>query len=134
MIKTEIKSVYKEGQRYDTLGDYYFEDGKRIFSITKTGNQLFDDLIFIHEFIEEVLTRNKGITEEEIYEYDLKFEEKVKNGEVDEDVEPGEQLDSPYKVQHSIAESVERIMLNHLGISFGEYNETIMKIFENANN
>ncbi len=134
MIKTIIKSVHKESQRYETLGDYYFEDGVRTFVITKTGNPLWDDLIFIHEFIEEVLTRNQGITEPQILEYDLEFERRLENGEVNKDAEPGEQSDCPYKVQHSVAESVERIMLNHLGISFGEYNETIMKIFENANN
>jgi hypothetical protein len=134
MIKTIIKSVYKEAQRYETLGDYYMEDGIRVFSITKTGNQLYDDLIFIHEFIEEVLTRNNGITEEEILKYDLEFEERIKRGEVDPNAEPGEQFDSPYKVQHSVAESVERIMLNHLGEDFIKYNETIMKIFNDANN
>lgn len=40
MIKTVIKSVYKESQRYPTLGDYSVEDGVRTFSITKTGNDL----------------------------------------------------------------------------------------------
>lgn len=133
MIKTVIKSVYKESQRYPTLGDYSVEDGVRTFSITKTGNDLWDDLIFIHEFIEEVLTRNKGIEESQILEYDLEFERRLENGDLVESEEPGDQSDSPYKEQHNIAEIVERMMLNHLGISFHEYDKSLTKIFNNAN-
>jgi hypothetical protein len=134
MIKTVIKSINLEDQRYETLGDYYIKDGIRTFAITKTGNDLYDDLIFIHEFIEEVLTRNKGITEEQILAFDLQFEEKIKNGEVGEDEEPGEQIDSPYRQEHVIAELIERLIINHLNIDFNTYNNKLLKLFKDANN
>jgi hypothetical protein len=134
MIETVIKSINLEDQRYETLGDYYIKDGIRTFAITKTGNDLYDDLIFIHEFIEEVLTRNKGITEEQILAFDLQFEEKVKNGEISEDEEPGEQIDSPYKQEHVIAELIERLIINHLNIDFNTYNNKLIKLFKDANN
>lgn len=133
MIDTIIKSVKLTDQRYETLGDYYLKDGKRIFSITKTGNDLFDDLIFIHEFIEEVLTRNKGINEEQILKYDLEFEDKIRCGEVDENDEPGEQIDSPYRQEHMIAEIVERLIANHLNINFKEYDNKLINLFKDAN-
>jgi hypothetical protein len=134
MIKTVIKSINLEDQRYETLGDYYIKDGIRTFAITKTGNDLYDDLIFIHEFVEEVLTRNKGITEEQILAFDLQFEEKIKNGEVGEDEEPGEQIDSPYRQEHVIAELIERLIINHLNIDFNTYNNNLLKLFKDANN
>ena len=80
MIKTIIKNVDVKDQRYPTLGDYYLTNTERIFSISNTGRSLYDDLILIHELVEEVLTRNKGIKEEDITKYDLEFEKKVELG------------------------------------------------------
>lgn len=134
MLKTIIKSVDLNHQRYETLGDYYMKNKKRVFSITETGNNLYDDLIFIHEFIEEVLTRNKGILEPKILKYDLEFDEKIKKGEVTLDAEPGDQLDCPYRKEHRLASDIERLILDYLNIPYEKYNNTINKIFMNGNN
>ena len=80
MIPTVINSTDIESARYPTLGDFFFKDGIRHFVITNTGDDVMDDLIFIHEFIEEVLTRNAGIPEEEILKHDLWVEEEIKKG------------------------------------------------------
>jgi len=131
MIDTTIESIHLCDQRYETLGDYYYDkDNIRNFKISKTGNDLYDDLIFIHEFIEEVLTRNKGITEEEIMKFDLKVEEDIENGKLPIETEPGDLIDSPYRLQHKIAENVEKLILEHLDIDFDEYNTNIINLFK----
>lgn len=132
MIPTIVSSVDLKDQRYETLGDYFIKNGVRQFKITKTGNDLYDDLIFIHEFIEEVLTRNKGIKEEDILKFDLSFEEKEKLGLVTG--EPGSAEDSPYRQEHIISEIVERMIANHLNVDFNKYNDKLYKIFDDANN
>lgn len=133
MIPTVIKSADLKDQRYETLGDYEIkEDGTRVFTITKTGNDLYDDLIFIHEFVEEVLTRNKGIKEGDIMKFDLWFEDQVKKGLQSFDGEPGDHPLSPYRREHNLAEIIEAILLNYLNISFKEYNDNIFKVFTNA--
>lgn len=134
MIPTVIESVDLKDQRYLTLGDYMHKDGVRYFKITKTGNDLYDDLILIHEMVEEVLTRHKGIKEEDITKFDMWFEQEINAGRQNDDAEPGSHPDAPYVHEHMAAEIVEALMLNHLGISLKEYNDYIIKAFSDADN
>lgn len=131
-IKIEIVPLKK--QRYETLGDYFEKDGILHFKITDTGNTFFNKLILIHELIEQTLTEAKGIKESQILRHDLEFEKLIKDGKVEADAEPGEHKNSPYRKEHVLAETVERLMLNHLNqYTFKEYNDKIFKVFENAN-
>lgn len=129
MIKTIIESVSLKSQRFLTLGDYFFKKGVRYFRITKTKNNLFDDAIFIHEFIEEVLTRNKGIKEKDIMKHDLWFEKEVEKGNFSDDDEPGEHKDAPYRREHLLAEKIERMILKELNVDWKEYSNYLNKLF-----
>jgi hypothetical protein len=132
-IKVEIVPLKK--QRYETLGDYYEKNGVLHFKITDTGSPLHNKLILIHELIEQTLTEAKGIKESIILRHDLEFEKLIKDGLVPEDAEPGEHKNSPYRKEHILAETVERLMLNHLNQeTFTEYSEKIFKVFSDANN
>lgn len=132
-IKVEIVPLKK--QRYDTLGDYYEKAGVLHFKITDTGNPLHNKIILIHELIEQTLTEAKGIKESTILRHDLEFEKLIKDGLVPEDAEPGEHKNSPYRREHILAETVERLILNHLNQeTFTEYNDKIFKVFTNADN
>lgn len=133
-IKVEIVPLKK--QRYETLGDYFYDKNKTLnFKITDTGNPLWNKMVLIHELIEQTLTEAKGIKEQIISKHDLEFEKLIKDGLVEPDAEPGEHKNSPYRQEHILAELVERLMLNHLNqLSFKEYNEKIFKVFTNANN
>ena len=134
--KIKIEVVPLKKQRYETLGDYFYDANKVLnFKITDTGNPLFNKLILIHELIEQTLTEAKGIKESTILKHDLEFEKLVKDGVVDKDSEPGEHKNSPYRREHLLAEVVERLLLNHLNqFTFKEYNDQILKVFKNANN
>lgn len=129
-IKVEIVPLKK--QRYETLGDYFYDENKTLtFKITDTGNPLFNKLVLIHELIEQTLTEAKGIKESTILKHDLEFEKLVNDGLVDIDAEPGEHKNSPYRREHLLAELVERLMLNHLNqFTFKEYNDKILKVFK----
>jgi hypothetical protein len=130
--KTIIEIVPLNKQRYETLGDYFYDkQGVRHFKITDTGNEFYNDLILVHELIEEILTRAKGISEKTILRHDLEFEKLLKDGKVGPDEEPGEHKNSPYRQEHLLAEIVEKLMLNHLNReTFKEYNSKLYKIFE----
>jgi hypothetical protein len=132
-IKVEIVPLKK--QRYETLGDYFEKDGVLHFKITDTGNPLYNKIILIHELIEQTLTEARGIKESTILRHDLEFEKLIKDGLVPKDAEPGEHKNSPYRQEHLLAETVERLMLNHLNqVTFSEYSDKIFKVFSNANN
>lgn len=114
--------------RYVTLGDYFFKGGKRVFQITKTGNDVMDDLIFLHEFVEEILTRSRGIKEEDILKFDLWVEEEVKKGNCPDDAEPAEHKLSPYRKEHRFAEKIERMVAQQLNINWEKYNYELNKL------
>lgn len=133
--KIQIDIIPLKCQRYESLGDYFYDKEKILhFKITDTGNPLYNKLILIHELIEQTLTEAKGIKESQIYKHDLEFEKLVKDGKVDADAEPGEADTSPYRQEHLLAETVERLMLNHLNQTYKKYNDQIFKVFTNANN
>jgi hypothetical protein len=134
--KIQIEIIPLKKQRFPTLGDYFFDKEKTLqFKITDTGNPLFNKLILIHELIEQTLTEAKGIKEQSILKHDLEFEKLIADGKVDKDAEPGEHKNSPYRQEHILAETVERLMLNHLNqLTFSEYNDKIFKVFDDGNN
>jgi hypothetical protein len=118
------KIVPLEWQRYETLGDYFDNGDTLHFRITDTGNNEYNKLILIHEIVEEMLTRNRGISEKNILEYDLKFEESGKDGE------PGEQYDCPYKKEHRFAELIERMICHEIGIDWDKYNKDLNEVID----
>lgn len=130
----EIQIVPLKEQRYETLGDYFYKKGVLHFKITDTGNHLYNKLILIHELIEQTLTDAMGIKEEQILRHDLQFEKLLKDGKVGFDDEPGDHKNSPYRKEHIISEVVERLMINHLNLSWKEYDKEIYKVFTHAHN
>jgi hypothetical protein len=132
--KINIEIVPLKKQRYETLGDYYFKKGILEFKITDTGNPLYNKLILIHELVEQTLTEALGIKEEQILRHDLQFEKLLKDGKVGFDDEPGDHKNSPYRKEHVIAEVVERLMINHLNLSWKNYDKEIYKVFTHAHN
>ena len=130
MIPTVVESVELEAQRYFTLGDYFIKDGVRYFRITKIGDDLMDDLVFLHEFVEELLTRHRNIPEEEIFKFDLWVENEIEKGNYPDDAEPGAHKLSPYKKEHLFAEKIERMVAKELKINWENYNKELNEIIK----
>ena len=112
----EGQSVSKP--RYETCGDYFYDD-KGVLNIQtlELDNDIYNCLVMIHEMVEWVGITKAGIFIEDIEEYDHKF------GGID--VEPGEQADCPYRLQHEFAELIERMVCNRFGIDYLKYCEII---------
>jgi len=108
-IKVKFKSL--EDIRNNQLGDYFYdEDGTLIFHIAETGNEFYNKMILIHEMIEEATTKQMGILEEDISNYDKYFELKRQQKLVGENDENGYARDCNYRNQHTLSDSVERLM------------------------
>ena len=123
-IKVEYKK--QEEMRYNTLGDYFYEGDLLVFQIVEQKNPFFTRLILIHELIEFTLCEHKGVTIKEIEEFDFKFENLANDEYVEED-EPGNMPSAPYHKEHVLSEIVERLMCNHVGVNFKEYNNAITR-------
>jgi hypothetical protein len=119
-IEVEIKP-YKM-MRYPTLGDFFWRDQETLrFEIADTGNDLFNEMILLHEIKEEMLTRARGLTEPEILDYDLKH-----LGSDD----PGMEVDAPYHKEHLFSTADEMLMCSFLGIPWSVYCKTLAKCEE----
>jgi hypothetical protein len=114
----EIRIVPKEQTRFKDLyvGDYYYEGDKVIITAVDTGNKVRDRIVALHELVEFIITDYKGITEEEILEFDKMFEQETKEGQHNPDDEPGDDHRAPYIIAHQFSTIIEQLVLNHLNI------------------
>lgn len=129
-MKMSIRTIEHNSQRYDTVGDYFLlNDGEtKCFLISKMGNEDFEFCVLIHELIEEHLASKRGIREREIIEFDTRFNIKKETGEIEGNVEPGDDPKCPYRNEHKFAENIERMIAFELGIDWEEYNAKVMSL------
>jgi len=128
-MEIHIKTIPHNSQRYETCGDYFYDDlGVLQIRVSEMGDEKYETLVAIHELIEERLTKWKGITEQQILDYDLYYEKRRQQGLVPADSEPGFSEGAPYKAEHTFATSIEMMMCAYAGISWPEYDRTVMEL------
>jgi hypothetical protein len=101
------------------MGDYYYDDYGRLHIVTyMKDKEHYNEArsIALHEFIEEWLTKSRGITEEEINAFDKTIDEKGGNAD-----EAGDDPACPYYREHRFAENIERQVLLELKVNWKEY-------------
>lgn len=124
-----IKTIPQSEQRYPTVGDYWRDpDGTLQIRVSEMGNTDYEALVALHELIEIILTEKKGIKEPDIMAFDVQFEKEREKGLHGEDDEPGEAPNSPYRKEHVLAECLERVVANELGVIWDEYGKTVMEL------
>src|ERR1700690_2468621 len=129
-MKINIETINHKEQEYSTVGNYWVDaNGTWQIRVSKMGNEFYEAMIAIHEFIEFALIRKKGLTPMQITEFDLAFEEKIKKG-TNECDEPGFAKDCPYLREHTLAMAVEMQMCALAGLNFHTYNKEIDKLFD----
>jgi hypothetical protein len=122
-MKIIIETIPHKEQQYETCGNYWTDsDGTIQIRVSDMGNNIYEKLVAIHEVVECILTDYKGITEKEITDFDVEFENNRKDGDVSE---PGFSKYAPYKNEHAIATAVELMMCAHMGISWQDYEKSI---------
>lgn len=118
-----IDTIPHANQRYPTVGDYWTDlDGTKHIVVSDMQNDDYAFLIMLHELIEQKLCEYRGISEEDITQFDEAFEEMREEGNVDE---PGDALEAPYYNEHNLATGIERIVCAELGIPWKIYNDTV---------
>jgi hypothetical protein len=126
MINIEIKTVPHKDQRYNTVGDYSFKDGKESILVSDMNNWKYETLVAIHEIIEEVLCRDRNIKDEDITNFDEEFD---KNRPAGDFSEPGDDESAPYHKEHMFATEVEKMLAKKLNVDWDEYNNKIAEFY-----
>jgi hypothetical protein len=139
-VKIIIETIPHLQQRYNTVGDWQWEEGGKTLhvlvseltypnsSVINRPNQSLEEAVVgIHEVIEALQCSKDGITQKQVDEFDNgpSSEEALNLG-----MEPGDHWDSPYKQQHTLATGIERILCFTLGITWYEYDEMLTRLCE----
>lgn len=120
---TKIQTIHHAGQRYDTVGDYWSPFPNRLnIRVSAMGDEEYEFLVAIHEFVEAMLCRFRGISDESIDSWD-----KTYSGEA---TEPGADALAPYHKEHMFAESIERLVAAELRINWEAYDAAVKELID----
>lgn len=127
LTKINIEFIPHDQQRYETVGDYYFDEaGVLQIRISQMKVEIHEMAVLIHELTEMAILRHEGkVSFEDVDKFDFEFEEKRERGEVGEEDEPGMAIGCPYRDQHLVATSVEMAVIAAAKVSWKEYENEI---------
>lgn len=125
--RVTMEVIPHEKQRLaSNVGDYFIDAWNALhIRVSDTGNDDMNFLIQLHEFIEEHLTRRRGLTEPEIQAFDEQFEREKLDGLHPENAEAGFSKGCPYLREHMIATGIEMQLAGIMGIDWQDYEEKI---------
>lgn len=105
-------SVPHDEQRYDTVGDWFFQDGELHVVTSHMSDPRYETLVALHEIVEAVLCAYGNVPQHLVDEFDFRFKDAH---------EPGDDIRAPYYKQHQIATAVERLVAAELGVDWRKY-------------
>lgn len=120
MIKDiTIRTIPHSEQRYETVGDWFFDDGGLQIRVSDTGSWRSNMAVAVHELIEVLGCQSAGITQEEVDQFDM--------GHPGLD-EPGDDPAAPYHRQHTTASDCERMVVMMLDLEWEAHEENVDKV------
>jgi hypothetical protein len=119
-MRINIETIPHDEQRYPTVGDYWQDgDHSQQVRVSHMPDWRYEALVAVHELIEMILVKHRGISEQAITEFDVKFEKAREAAQVLG--EPGDDPRSPYRSEHFFATNVERLLAAELGVDWFAY-------------
>lgn len=112
-----IDFIPQSEQRYDTVGDFFFEGEILRVKISTMKNPLWEHAILLHELIEALLCNHADVAIEAIDAFDM--------GPGKDLPEPGFDPAAPYHVQHCWADVVERTFIAAAGENWSQYDAAV---------
>jgi hypothetical protein len=145
-MKIIIETIPHKDQRYPTCGDWYFEpeiqfhddgpptEGKKL--VIRVSEEMGADscfLVAIHELVECYLATHRGVTVEEVDEFDKAYEKSHRvggklSGERTDDSEPGDDPKCPVFKEHGVATAIETLLCSELGIPWPEHDKRVEEL------
>lgn len=129
-MKILIETIPHDQQRYDTVGDWQWEDITNAnppeqllhIRVSKMSDWRYEMLVGIHEAVEALLCKRSGITEEQVDAFDLSYKHVRQPGNRSE---PGDDPHAPYFQQHQYATRIERQLSLALNVNWQLYDEEV---------
>lgn len=128
-MNINIKTIAHSEQRYPTVGDWQIdEQGNLEIRVSDMGNPDYESLVALHELVEVLLCKKRGITTEQVDVFDKQFEADRAVGMHGPEDEPGDDPLAPYKKEHFFATNIEALMSSELGVDWKTYEEKINEL------
>ena len=125
MIPIDIRAILHEDQRYETVGDWFIKQGRMQIRVSLLGDSRYELLVAVHELVEAMLCRHRGITVAQVDAFDIVYEETRAPGD---DSEPGDDPQAPYYREHQFATQVEKLLALELGVDWKAYEEAVLNL------
>lgn len=123
MKKIVIEFIPHSMQRYDTVGDWFYEMGNEVLHIKVSAFEPHQEwsgyAVALHELAEVLLCDQSGVDEEDVDEFDIDWEPH------DGFTEPGEDPKAPYYDEHETATIIEKVFIQALGTSWYEHSNAV---------
>lgn len=118
-MNVKIVTISHEEQRYPTVGDWVVNGDNLYISVSKMSDPRYELLVAVHELVEALLCKERGIPQELVDKFDMEYE--ASRSEWDTTSEPGDAAGAPYKKEHFFATTVERLLAAELGVDWEKY-------------
>lgn len=112
-----IRFIPRSEQRYDTCGDWMYEDDALHILVSQMPDQRHQQLVAVHELVECLICNVDGVTQEMVDAFDM-----GPGADLDE---PGESPDAPYRTQHAVATEIEKRLAEALHVAWEEYDAAV---------
>lgn len=124
-----IEVIPHKDQRYPTVGDWQWdENGNLKISVSDMDNWKYEMLVALHEMVEVLLCKDRGIRQVDVDRFDVQFEREREEGMQSADAEPGDSPDAPYRKEHFFATNLERLLAAELKVDWNDYDRTVMEL------
>lgn len=125
-----ISTMLHSQQRYPTVGDWDFRtptnaEPELHVRVSYMGNEDFEFLVGLHELVEAYLCHKRGITDEQVTDFDIKYEATRPPGDTSE---PGNYPEAPYHHEHVFATALERAVAREMGVDWDEYEQAVQDL------
>lgn len=121
-----IKTIPHNEQRYPTCGDWWDdEQGNLEIRVSDMGNPDYEALVALHELVEVLQCRKRGITTAQVDVFDKQFEKDREAGLRGPEDEPGDDPQAPYRREHFFATNIERLVSGELDVDWNDYANSI---------
>lgn len=125
-MKIKIEAIPHNRHRYPTVGDWYFDKrGTLVIRVSRMGNWRYEMLVAVHELVEVLICKHRGVSQKSVDKFDKAFEANRKPGD---ESEPGDDPKAPYRREHFFATNIESLLSSELDVDWAKYEKKIYSL------
>lgn len=123
-MSINIQVIPESQQRPEVNGADWFwdEKGDLQVRVSPMSDWRYEVALAFHEAFEACLCKNDGVTQKSVDEFDMAFDKAHPD---EPDLNAGDELDAPYKVQHNYATIVDRLFIGACGLLWKSYDDEL---------